>query len=166
MAVRSAVVICLTSSTDTQICPLECHLESWKEPEVAQRSFQENMLIVSRLQFGWSPISAALWGKYDKAVCDRARWDCFSMFPTYFTEWHPWNFSEIWYKYRYIQITWYLSFLTLHTAEVGRFRTLLGSCWRGQATLYLFQKLLCWAYKYIVCHNEILSSGVKLCVFY
>lgn len=57
----------------------ECHLESWKEPEVAQSNFQTNMLIVSRLQFGSSPISAALWGKCDKAVSDRARHDCFSV---------------------------------------------------------------------------------------
>ena len=100
--------------------------------------------LYQRLEFGSSPISAALWGKCDKALCDRASCNCFSIFSTCFTEWHPLHFSEIWYKYRYIQITWYLSFLTLHTAAVSRFWMLLGSCWHGQATLYLFQKhLLC-----------------------
>jgi len=141
----------------------ECHLESWKEPEVAQSNFQKNVLIASRLQFGSSPISAALWGKCDYAVCDRARCDCFSMFPTYFTEWHPWNLSEIWYKYGYIHITLYLSFLTLHTAAVSRFWTLLGSCWHGQVTLYLFQKLLCWVYKYIVTMKSFLLGLNFVC---
>lgn len=47
--------------------------------------------------------------------------------------------------YRYIQITWYLSCLTLHTAVVSMVWPMLGSHQHGQAMLYLFQKhLLCW----------------------
>ena len=103
--------------------------------------------LYQRLEFGSLPISAALWEKCNKALCDRARYNCFSIFRAFFTEWHPWNVLKIWRKYRYIQITWYLSFLTLHKTAVSTFQMLLGSCWHGQATFYLFQKHLCWACK-------------------
>jgi hypothetical protein len=53
--------------------------------------------------------------------------------------------------YRYFQITWYLSSLTLHTAVVGTVRSLRGSRQHSKAILYLFQKhLLCWEYEYVV----------------
>ena len=61
-------------------------------------------------------------------------------------------------QYRCIQIIWYQSSLTLHTAITGRLQPLLGSGQNSQATLYLFQKyLLCWEHEYIVSWSKITS---------
>jgi hypothetical protein len=71
------------------------------------------------------------------------------------------------YMHRYIQITWCLRSLTLHTTAVSTVQPLLGSLWDGQAMLYLFQKhLLCWDQEYIVCCNEITYIKVKFYVLY
>jgi hypothetical protein len=68
--------------------------------------------------------------------------------------------------YRYIQITWYLSSLTLLTAVAGTVRPLLGSRRHGQAMLYLFQKYLLWECEYTVYRNKIAYVKVKFYVFY
>ena len=69
--------------------------------------------------------------------------------------------------YRCIQIAWYLSSLTLHTAVVGTVWPLLGSHRNRQATLHLFQKyLLCWQHEYIVSRNKITCVKVTFCVFF
>jgi hypothetical protein len=62
-----------------------------------------------------------------------------------------------------VQITWYLSSLTLQTSMVNTVLSLLGSGRHGQATLYPFQKHLRSWEKYIVYFNGIVSVKVKFC---
>jgi hypothetical protein len=64
-----------------------------------------------------------------------------------------------------MQITWYLSSLTVLTAVVGTVWLLLGSSWNGQAALYVFQKyLLCWEHAYNV--SCIQTTSVTFCLFF
>jgi hypothetical protein len=68
--------------------------------------------------------------------------------------------------YRYIQITWYLSSLTLDTDVISKVRPLLGWRQNGEATLYLFPKhILCQEHEYIVSRNKTASVKVTFCVF-
>ena len=68
--------------------------------------------------------------KFVTEVCD---------FLKIFSAWKP--------SCRCIQITWYLSSLTLHTAVVSTIQPLLGPRRNGQTTLYLFQKYLLWEHE-------------------